>query len=309
VIVVCGESLVDLVPTGTGTTFEAMPGGSPANTAVALARLGVPVLMLARLSDDAFGRLLREHLAANGVDLSRAVRAAERSSLAIVSRAADGSAAYRFDLAGTADWQWTAAELPTLPASVVAVHTGSLALATQPGGQVIEGFLAAARTGATVSIDPNLRPGLMSATTREDVERWLRLADVVKVSNDDLTLLYPGAAPAEVARRWATMGPDLVVVTLAADGALAVVAGDVLTRPAHAVDVVDTVAAGDTFSAGLLEQLWRVGRLGGRLTDLTPADVAAALERGLAAAAVTCARAGADPPYAAELAPTSGMPK
>lgn len=302
VIAVCGEALIDLVPTAPGsTTYDALPGGSPANTAVALARLGVPVTLLARFGADGFGQQLRDHLAANGVDLSRSVAASERSSLAIVTTGADGSAAYRFDLAGTADWQWTAEELATLPDPVVAVHAGSLALATPPGGAALEELLRRSRAAATVSIDPNLRPGLLTATTGADVERWVGLADLLKVSSDDLALLHPGARPEEVARRWAASGPGLVVVTLAGEGALVAVGDQVLHRPARTVTVVDTVGAGDTFTAGLIEELWRRGRLGGRLDGLSVEDAAAAAERGLQAAAVTCSRAGADPPYAAEL--------
>lgn len=147
-IAVCGEALVDLVPTGTWT-YTALPGGSPANTAVALSRLGVPTQLLARLSSDLSGQLLRSHLLANGVDLSRAVAADEPSSIALVELAADGSASYRFLLDGTADWQWTPAELRDLAPDVLAVHAGSLALARVPE---LEAFLG--RASCTVSIDP-----------------------------------------------------------------------------------------------------------------------------------------------------------
>ena len=139
-IVVCGEALVDLVPDdNSAARYTAIPGGSPANAAVALARLGVPTALLARLSGDAFGRRLRAHLEANDVDLSFAVRAAEASSLAIVELDEHGAASYRFDLDGRADWQWVDAEFPArLPAGVVAVHTGSLALALSPGNAAVE---------------------------------------------------------------------------------------------------------------------------------------------------------------------------
>ena len=300
IIAVCGEAIVDLVPTGVGT-YAALPGGSPANTAVALARLGVPTRLLARLSDDASGRLLRSHLLTNGVDLSRAVAATEPSSVALVDVAADGSAAYRFLMDGTADWQWTDTELTELGPDVVAVHAGSLALARVPA---LELFLA--RATCTVSLDPNLRPALLGDLheTRAAMDRWLALADVVKASSDDVQLLEPGADPLEVALRWSARGPALVVVTLAGDGALAVLRGDPepVRRPAVPVTVVDTVAAGDTFTAGLLTRLLGAGRLGGRLDGLTRGEVEQALDLGLRAAAVTCSRAGAEPPWAEELA-------
>jgi fructokinase len=298
VIAVCGEALVDLVSSGHGT-YDALPGGSPANCAVALARLGVPSMLLARLSRDSSGRLVRQHLTTNGVDLSRAVDADEPSSLAIVSLADDGTATYRFLMDGTADWQWTDEELPPLPADVVAVHSGSLALARSAA---LERFLVRSRPGATISIDPNLRAGLVDVVqARADLDRWLRLADLVKASTEDLDLLHPGEDPYEVALRWASAGPGVVVVTCASEGAFAVVAGDRVDRPAVPTTVVDTVAAGDTFSAGFLEHLHRHDLLGGRLDGLAAGDVAGALDRGLRAAAVTCSRVGADPPWAAEL--------
>jgi fructokinase len=296
VIAVCGEALVDLIPTGSAT-FAAKPGGSPANTAVALSRLGVPVTLLARLAADAFGRQLRSHLVQNAVDLSHAVAAREPSSLAVVMTDAAGAASYRFLLDGTADWQWTDDELPEV-AGVLAVHTGSLALLRAPA---IERFLHRMRPHATISIDPNLRPDAVTpASAREAVARWLRLADVFRASTDDVALLHPGEAAVDVARRWGSAGPGLVVVTAGRHGAIAVVGDEVVHAPAVAVDVVDTVGAGDTFTAGLLAGLHSAGHLGGRLA-LTAAQVRPALDLALAASAVTCSRRGADPPYAAEL--------
>ena len=298
-IAVCGEALVDLLPTGPAS-YQAVPGGSPANTAVALARLGAPVTMLARLSQDGFGRQLRAHLEGNGVDLAHAVDAAEDSSLAIVTRAEDGSAAYRFVLDGTADWAWRDGELGPLPSSVAAVHSGSLALLRAPA---VEAFLARARPTATVSIDPNLRPG--KEFDRDEalaaMQRWLALADVVKASTDDVALLHPGVEPVSVARSWQAAGPGLVVLTGGAAGATAATARGTVHRDALPTEVVDTVGAGDTFTAGLLHVLHDRGCLGGRLDGLSADDVDAALDLALRAAAVTCSRRGADPPYATEV--------
>jgi fructokinase len=291
VISVCGEAIVDLLASGP-TTYEAHPGGSPANTAVALSRLGVPVALLARLSRDAFGAQLRDHLTRNGVDLQAAVDADEPSSLALVSRDAEGTASYRFVMDGTADWQWTDDEL-VLPAGTTCLHTGSLALARVPAvGRLV------ARTTCTVSLDPNLRPGTLPA--RDVVDRWIRLADIWKASTEDVALLHPGEDHVAVARRWAAAGPALVLVTEGAGGVTAVADGEVLHVDAYPTTVVDTVGAGDTFTAGLLAALHDAGHLGGRLS-LTAQDVRPALERALRAAAVTCSRAGADPPYVHEL--------
>jgi len=296
VIAVCGEAIVDLVPSGP-TTYEMTPGGSPANTAVAIARLDVPVTMLARLSDDDIGRLLRDHLAHNGVDLSHAVAATEPSALAVVARDADGSASYRFLLDGAPDWQWTDGELGPLPEPVVALHTGSIALATSAA---VERFLERSRDSCTISIDPNLRPSTLEHA-RNALPHWLQLADIVKASTDDIALLHPGQDAVQVVERWSDLGPAVVVVTAGAHGAYAAVAGEVLHVPAEPVQVVDTIGAGDTFSAGLLVGLHRAGLLGGRLSGLTPDQLRPALDLALRAAARTCSRAGADPPRADEL--------
>lgn len=295
---------MDLVPVESPAHhYVALPGGSPANTALALARLGVPALLLARLSRDASGQLLRAHLTKNGVDLSLAVDAAEPTSLALVQLERDGAATYRFLLEGAADWQWRDEELPPLDPDVVAVHGGSLSLARPPGGQAIERFLARCRSHCTISIDPNLRPGLLGdlADHRADVQRWLQLADLFKASTDDIALLHPGENPLDVAQRWARSGPGLVIVTCAGDGAFAVHADTIITRPAVPTSVVDTVAAGDTFTAGLLSHLHRLGVLGARLSQLPRDAVEASLDRALQAAAITCGRVGADPPWASEL--------
>ncbi len=300
-IAVCGECLVDLIPEGDGG-YRARAGGSPANTAVALARLGGAPLLLARISGDELGQLLRRHLVDAGVDLSRAISAAEHTGVAVVTRAADGLATYRFALAGAADWQWTRAELGSLPEDVVAVHAGSLALATAPGGAALEQLLARERPRRTVSIDPNLRPGLTCVgQASEGMTRWLGLADVVKASTEDVDLLHPGADPLAVARDWATRGPALVVITAGADGAFAVLGTEVVRVASPAVEVLDTVGAGDTFSAALLHALDRRGHLGGRLERLDTDDLRAALDDAVRAAAITCSRAGADPPWADEL--------
>ena len=304
-IVVCGEALIDLVPDdASGERWTAIPGGSPANAAVALARLQVETALLARLSGDAFGRRLASHLAGNGVDLSLAVAATEPSSLAIVSLDDTGAASYRFDIDGTADWQWSADDLPSvLPDAVRAVHAGSLALALPPGGPVLEGFLARSRASSTITIDPNVRPSVDDdlGDVRAAVDRWCGLADLVKASSDDVALLYPGDDPEVAAKRWQALGPGVVIVTLGAGGALAVSRHGTVRLPAPATVVVDTVAAGDTFTAGLLASLHGAGALGGRLDGLAEETLADAMRWGLRAAAITCSRPGADPPHLAEM--------
>lgn len=309
-ITVIGEALVDLV--GEGGTFQARPGGSPFNVAVGLARLDVPSALLARLSGDTFGGRLRQHLADNNVSTRYAVTATEPTTLAFALLDEHGTASYEFYVTGTADWQWSARELPDpLPAEVTAVHTGSLALALEPGASVLEEFLAREhkRGAVTISIDPNVRPRLSPdrAATRERVETQLTRTHLVKVSAEDLAWLYPGEAVDDVVRRWCTRGPALVVVTLGPDGAFAV--GPEQARVdvgAPVVPVVDTVGAGDAFTSALLAGLHDHDLLAGlrrpRPQVISERLLHDLLTRASTAAALTCTRPGADPPTTRELA-------
>lgn len=308
VVAVAGEAITDLVPAGEDGLFRAAPGGSPANVAVGLARLDVPVRMLARLSSDVMGQRLREHLATNGVDLSHVVQATEPSSLAIVVLRPDGSAEYDFRVDGTADWQWTDDELAGALDGVHALHVGSLALTTPPGGQVLRHLAARARATATVSFDPNVRQLLMGTPDQvmSVVEEMLGVADVVKASVEDVLWLAPGRSPDDVASEWMTRGPSLVVITRGGDGALAVGrSSGPVDRPGLPVDVVDTVGAGDSFMGALIAGLRRRELLGaerrGALTALDADTVGALLDEAVAVSAVTCSRRGADPPTAAEM--------
>jgi fructokinase len=327
VITVAGEALIDLVDEG-GGRYGAHPGGSPANVAVGLARLGVPCSMLARVSTDALGDQLMSHLAGNGVSLRDVVRAAEPTTLALASLDAAGQAAYSFYVQGTADWQWRRGELPDiLPPDVSALHAGSLALALSPGARAVEDLLAGerARGKVTISIDPNIRPHLAARRADEvaRVERQIRLAHIVKASEEDAGWLYPGAGCEAVARAWQQLGPALVVITLGARGAYALAPdGTGVWRPARTVQIADTVGAGDAFCAGLLDALWRRSLLGvvsGRLAtpdgpgaagepdDASPdagqalwgisvRDVSEVVDWAVLVAALTCERRGSDPP-------------
>ncbi len=309
-VLVCGEALIDLLPADTTTVppsgpvpFVAHPSGSPANTAVALARLGVPVQLAARLSGDAFGGILRRHLESNRVDLRHSVSAREPSTVAVVGLDDHGDAQYSFYTEGTSDWQWTPVELPPRPdPSVAIVHAGSLGLALPPGGKVVEEFLGRCGGSCLVSLDPNVRPDLIPDLGRYtgDLERWVGLADIVKVSAADLRAVYPDTTPEAVAERWHRAGRALTVLTRGAEGARVWFDASVIDVPTRPVRLVDTIAAGDTFTAGLLQGLLSAG-LTTDLSALTVSDVRAAAARGCAAAAAACERAGPDPPYAAQL--------
>jgi fructokinase len=313
IVAAAGEALVDLVPAPVGGYFEIAPGGSPANVALGLARLGVPARLLARIADDLLGRRIREHLTHNGVQLDHAVTAKEQTSLAMVSLDADGSPAYDFRITGTADWQWTASEVadalePGPAGPVVALHSGSLSLTTAPGDAVLRDLMVRASSTATISYDPNCRPLLMGdpAVVLTGVHEMLGVADVVKVSSEDLHWLLPGMAPEQVVDDWLSRGPALVAVTLGADGVVAGTAAGLRgRRPGVAVKVIDTVGAGDTFSAALLAGLYDRGLLGAearpRLQAVDTATLDELLRDAVLAAAIACSRRGADPPTRGDL--------
>ncbi|MEU8381827.1 carbohydrate kinase [Streptosporangium sp. NPDC048865] len=281
-------------------TLRVLPGGGPANTAVALARLGTPARFLGRLSGDSFGALFRAHLGASGVDLTGCVEAAEPSTLAVATLDEAGQARYSFHAEGAADWAWSAAELTAeRVGDVSCLHTGSLALVRAPGAEAVEETLAATAARATISIDPNVRAALVDpAVYRERMPRWCAAADMIKLSDDDLEHIHPGEPAERVCDTWHEAGVHLVVVTRGPRGALVSVAGERATVPAPPTTVVDTVGAGDSFTAGLLHRLHASGLLGGRLDRLGLDPAVEAATFAARVASLTCSVAGANPPWA-----------
>jgi fructokinase len=272
----------------------ASPGGSPANVAVTLGRLGLPVRLITQLADDGAGSDVRAWLAASGVEVCATPPAGGRTSTATARLDPNGAASYDFDL------HWSI-DTPAL-GDPDAVHVGSVAALLPPGADTVERIVATA-AGALISYDPNIRPALIDDPTdaRKRVERLVAAAGVVKASEEDLDFLYPHDPPERVARRWLAAGPRLIVVTLGDRGAWAVTADGDVQVPAAKAAVVDTVGAGDTFMGTLIAELLALGgpgRLDSRAVDRI-------LARCAANAAVTVSRPGADPPWAAELpAPT-----
>jgi fructokinase len=295
---VVGEALVDAVTTPDGATAEHV-GGSPANVAFGLAALEHPVDLATWIGRDARGERIAAHCAERGVALTEGSSGAAATSLAHATLDASGAATYVFDL------EWHLAPVPDLD-GYGHVHTGSIAAVLEPGGTEVRAVLEAARAaGATVSYDPNARPTLMGAPAdaRRVIEAAIALADVVKLSDEDVEWLCPGESLEEVVRGWGELGPAVVVVTRGGEGALVRVSatGEQASLPAPNVDVVDTVGAGDSFMAGLVSGLLDAGLLGGaeartRLHAATLADVAPAVERALLTGALTVQRAGAFAP-------------
>ena len=302
------DALVEPVPADGCLALRVRPGGGPANTAVALSRLGTPTRFVGRLSRGVFGGLLLAYLERSGVDVSGCVRTAEQATLAIASVDDVGQASYDFYADHTADWHWDAAELAArYPHDAVCVHAGSLALVRDPGGPLIERMLRALRAQSTISIDPNVRPNLVPASAyRAQLPAWTGLADVLRLSDEDLAHLLPGVTVEEACERWHADGVRLVVVTRGAAGAVASLDGQVVAVPAEPVALVDTVGAGDAFTGALLHWLWRHGKLGSRLDGVRIDDVRHGLTFAARVAALTCAASGADPPRADALAVGTG---
>jgi fructokinase len=303
--VVIGEALIDLSPPAEDGSCVARPGGSPMNVAIGLARLGQLTEFAGRLSADPFGTVLRRHLERSAVGLKHVVPAADPSTIALVELAGD-QARYQFSLG--ADFQWLAAELAFLPAGAQAVHFGSLASWLPPGDAAIAVEVGRLRRAGSVlvSYDPNVRPALQpdSEAARQQVEQSVSLAHVVKASSDDLTWLYGPDTIDAVARRWLDLGAGLVVITRGADGATGWASNQPpVSRPALAVEVVDTVGAGDAFTSGLLDALARRDLLApaGLAALDDAATLAGVLDDASQIAAITCSRAGANPPSRAEL--------
>ncbi|HEY0402562.1 MAG TPA: carbohydrate kinase [Blastococcus sp.] len=300
--VVIGEALVDLVGQRGSRTMVAHPGGSPANVALGLARLGDPVTLMTRLGRDAFGEMISTHLQASGVRVEAGPAEGTKTSLAVASLAA-GIATYDFRI------EWDIGDLLPLPVETRCVHTGSLATVLAPGRTNVEDLIARERQRGrvTISYDPNVRPALLGTPgrARPDIERLVALSDVVKVSDEDLQWLYPDRQDEEVARDWLGRGPVLVVVTRGGQGVYAVTADLEVRRPATPVDLVDTVGAGDSFTSGLLDGLRRADLIGGVRRDALAAvdesTLVSVLDAAALVAAITCSRPGANPPTRAEV--------
>ena len=298
-LLVVGESLIDIVRGGDGSTTE-FPGGSAANVAVAMARLDRSVLFATAWGDDARGRVLAEWLARDRVELASDPFAVASTSTAQATLGSDGHATYEFDLT------WRLNPLADAPQPLV-VHTCSLGAVLEPGAADVVALLERLREVATISYDVNARPAITGTGPElvAQVERVAALSDVVKASDEDLAVLYGEVDPVAGAKRLLALGPAAVVITRGPDGATWVTAAQEVDVAAVPVVVADTIAAGDTFCAGLLDALWQRGLLGaGRREQLRDASrdvVVDVLAQAARAAAVTVGRPGADPPYRREL--------
>ncbi|GAA1188820.1 fructokinase [Kitasatospora gansuensis] len=296
---VVGESVADIVRTP-GQPDVPHPGGSPANVAYGLARLGRRVALLTQLGADEVGGLITAHLRSAGVELLTDGQTGVRTPTAIVTLDPDGKAGYAFDI----HWSLRPVE-PPVPADHV--HLGSIAAVLPPGAEAALGLVQRLRPGASVSYDPNVRPALFGAPDGAParVERCVALSDLVKASDEDVAWLYPGWSEQRVAEHWLGLGPGLVLITRGGAGAAAFTRYGTAQEPAVPAAVVDTVGAGDSFMAAVLDALATCGLLGAgarpALAALAPDVLAELLRHAGRAAAITVSRAGANPPTGAEL--------
>ncbi|MCE6961346.1 carbohydrate kinase [Cereibacter sphaeroides] len=305
-ILCCGEALIDMLPRETAAgeaAFAPHAGGAVFNTAIALGRLGAPAGFFSGLSNDLFGMQLADTLAASQVDTSLCARSDRPTTLAFV-RLTGGQATYTFYDENTAGRMLAPADLPALPETVSTLFLGGISLVNEPAAATYEALMAREAATRVTMLDPNIRPGFITdaASYRARIGRMIALADIVKLSDEDLHWLEGEGDLVTLARGILARGPHLVLITEGAKGARAVTATQDRFCAATPVRVADTVGAGDTFNAGALAALHEAGALSKAALAAPSDDVLdAALSLGTRAAAVTVSRPGANPPWADEL--------
>ncbi|MCY3607069.1 MAG: carbohydrate kinase [Acidimicrobiaceae bacterium] len=297
-IVCCGEALVDVLD---GDEHRSVPGGGPMNAAVAAARLGAPSAFVGRVSTDAGGELIWKHLQRNQVNVRASERGPEATARAIISLTPNPS--FRFEGSNTADTALGSADLAALGPGPHIVHGGTLGMFRGRTADVLASL--AERHDGLVSLDPNVRPAIIEDRDRWDRfhVRWLGVCDLYRASDEDLEWIWPGRAAEDCAAELLAGRIATVIITRGGHGVTVYTAGGQLEVAAPQVDVVDTVGAGDAFVGAVLASLWE--RLGADRTAFAALDLRqwrAIAERAAVAAALTCTRAGADPPDARDLA-------
>jgi fructokinase len=305
-ILCCGESLIDMIPAETvsgGVAYAPHAGGAVFNTAIALGRLGAPSGMLTGMSEDLFGELLRDSLKASKVDYNFSIISRRPTTLAFV-KLTNGQAKYTFYDENSAGRMIEPSQLPVLDASIKAAFFGGISLAQEPCGSTYEALMAREAASRAVMVDPNVRPGFAASekTYRDRVERMVGMADIVKLSDEDLAWLEGEGGIDGKARAICARGPALVVITRGSEGATGYTREHTVSVKARRTKVADTVGAGDTFNAGVMAGLHEQGLLEkGAIRNLDQKAIEHALNLGAAAAAVTVSRSGANPPWRNEL--------
>ncbi len=294
---VCGEVVIDLIPDG--TERRAVVGGGPANTAKALSKLGIATQFIDGISTDKYGQMALKELHKDGVLLDFVKFSDKPTCLAIVSLNAKGGASYEFVIDDTATFDFLHSWLPDATVSKPALlHIGTLVTAIEPAASVLFEWSSKVAKVAPIVFDPNIRPAVMIDRTKyvKQVERWISISNAVKVSDDDIYWLYPGEDLDKVAKRWLGMGPELIVVTFGDKGLAGYRKDSKISVDAKKVVVADTVGAGDTVGAILVEAIIEDG-----LDKLVNERLSSMLDRAAKAAAITVSRTGALPPSTDEI--------
>jgi fructokinase len=294
---VAGEVLVDLIPNGADS--QPIVGGGPANTAKALAKLGIDTQFIDGISSDEYGRMAKDELNTAGVKLDYVKYSDKPTCLAIVSLSHLGTAAYEFVIENTATFDFTSEWLPKPQTRwPTLLHIGTLAAVIEPGASVLFEWAQSLAKVAPIVFDPNIRPAVISDRKQytTQVERWIAISSAVKVSDEDIKWLYPSIGVEQIINDWLTKGPSLIVVTYGDKGLTGYRKNERVSVDAVKVKVVDTVGAGDTVGAILVEAMEKDG-----LESLMGARLEVMLKRAAKAAAITVSRIGANPPTSEEL--------
>ena len=294
---VCGEVVIDLIPDG--TERKAVVGGGPANTAKALSKLGITTQFIDGISNDKYGQMALSELQKDGVLLDFVKFSDKPTCLAIVSLNSKGGATYEFVIDDTATFDFSHSWLPdAVDKKPLLLHIGTLVTAIEPAASVLFEWAKKVSLVAPIVFDPNIRPAVMSDRQQyvKQVERWVSISNAVKVSDDDIYWLYPGQDLDKVTKRWLEMGPELIVVTFGDKGLAGYRENSKISVDAKKVIVADTVGAGDTVGAILVEAIIKDG-----LDKLTNERLSQLLDRAARAAAITVSRTGALPPNLDEL--------
>ena len=294
---VTGEVLIDLIPEG--SERKPIVGGGPANTAKALAKIGIDTQFIDGISTDDYGQMAKDELISAGVKLDYVKYSDKPTCLAIVSLSDSGSASYEFAIENTATFDFTPDWLPNPQTERPALlHIGTLATAIEPGASVLFEWAQSVAKVAPVVFDPNIRPAVMNDRKQYvvQVERWVSISSAVKVSDEDIKWLYPSLEIDQVVNNWLTKGPSLIVVTYGDKGLAGYRVGEKVSVDAVKVAVADTVGAGDTVGAILVEAIVKDG-----LNSLSGVRLEMMLKRAAKAAAITVSRTGANPPSLKEI--------
>ena len=294
---VAGEVLIDLIPEG--SERKPIVGGGPANTAKALSKLGIDTQFIDGISTDDYGQLAKAELVASGVNLDYVKYSDKPTCLAIVSLSDSGSASYEFVIENTATFDFTSDWLPNPQSKRPALlHLGTLATVIEPGASVLFDWAQSVAKVAPIVLDPNIRPAVISDRKQYlvQVERWVSISSAVKVSEEDIKWLYPSLEIEQVVNNWFAKGPSLIVVTYGDKGLAGYRQGEKLSIEAVKVLVADTVGAGDTAGAVLVEAIVNNG-----LDKLSGEVLETMLNRASKAAAITVSRTGANPPSKEEI--------